>query len=330
MLCICACVKLILLYVITNYTLQSVALFNSCRRLVTVISLTPFHVLVVPKDVFITQFIKDVADPHSEAIIFLGWDLLKNVQFSWTFSCLVTVSCCGGQLGWVKKLFSRLDCNCVTGSKLSCLCIGACTGKGWDSSLGRGSDWKTRHSTDVGSSPQCDMGFFSPNQLPVQTLTVSIRSPCASSSVCTLKIPDNDSHTIVWTHENTTLPSWPVGMCSAAPAAAVLYPGKATCISHKVQWSTEKHTKKLNKLNSQMVQRSGGTCTLTLTWPTLSLPGWFCIEMGCYVSTEGSQTTGYEEKDEPKKSQTWAHVPTSQTPYQQDQTGWHHWFYFAD
>lgn len=109
--------------VITNYMLQSVALFNSCRRLVTVISLTPFHMLVVPKDVFITQFIKDVADPHSEAIIFLRWDLLTNVQFSWTFSCLVTASSCGCQLGWVKKRFCRLDCNCFTGSKLSCLCI---------------------------------------------------------------------------------------------------------------------------------------------------------------------------------------------------------------
>ena len=49
---------------------------------------------------------------------------------------------------------------------------------------------------------------FSPSQLPVQTLLRCPHSPGvkshASISMRTLKIPNTGSHTIVWTHENTT------------------------------------------------------------------------------------------------------------------------------
>ena len=48
---------------------------------------------------------------------------------------------------------------------------------------------------------------FLPSQFPVQTLLRCPYSPCvqshASTSVCTLKIPNTGSHTIVWTHGNT-------------------------------------------------------------------------------------------------------------------------------
>ena len=54
----------------------------------------------------------------------------------------------------------------------------------------------------------------------------------ASTSVCTLTIPNSGSHTTVWIRENThTL----IGMGSAALAAVVPYPGKATRISREGQ-----------------------------------------------------------------------------------------------
>ena len=60
-------------------------------------------------------------------------------------------------------------------------------------------------------------------------------------SVCMLKIPDTGSHTTVWTQETRhTL----AGMGSAALAAAVSYPGKATQNSHEEQGNTEKKGKK--------------------------------------------------------------------------------------
>ena len=66
---------------------------------------------------------------------------------------------------------------------------------------------KARSNTDANSSPHCDKGFFSQIPLSVPTL---LRCPCspwvqfhALTSVCTLKIPNTGSNTIVWTHENT-------------------------------------------------------------------------------------------------------------------------------
>ena len=58
----------------------------------------------------------------------------------------------------------------------------------------------------------------------------------ASAFVRTVKITNTGSHTIVWTHENTTahkkiLLYTLIEMGSAALAAAVPYPGKATGIS---------------------------------------------------------------------------------------------------
>ena len=52
-------------------------------------------------------------------------------------------------------------------------------------------------------------GIFHPSQLSVLTLLRCPYSPCvlspASTSTCTLKIPNAGSHTIVWTHKNTAL-----------------------------------------------------------------------------------------------------------------------------
>ena len=95
---------------------------------------------------------------------------------------------------------------------------------------------KNRRSTDAGSSPRCSKGFFSQSQLSVQTVLLCPYSPRvqshASTSVCTLTIPNTGSHATVWTHEILhTL----TGMGGAALAAAVSYPGKATRISRKGQ-----------------------------------------------------------------------------------------------
>ena len=65
--------------------------------------------------------------------------------------------------------------------------------------------------TDVGLSPRCGMEF--PPRVNFQyrfsSLTVSVQSQCAimcigSLAMHMLKMPNTGSHTIVWTHENTT------------------------------------------------------------------------------------------------------------------------------
>ena len=66
---------------------------------------------------------------------------------------------------------------------------------------------KAGRNTDAGWGPGCGRGFFSRGQLSVQTLFRCPLSPrvqsLASTSERTLKIPDINSHMIVWTHENT-------------------------------------------------------------------------------------------------------------------------------
>ena len=67
---------------------------------------------------------------------------------------------------------------------------------------------KARRNANANSSSPGREGDFSPSQIPVQTVLRCPYSPCvqsrASTSVCTLKIPNTGSHTVVWTHENTT------------------------------------------------------------------------------------------------------------------------------
>ena len=62
-------------------------------------------------------------------------------------------------------------------------------------------------------------------------------NPCvqlhASTSVCTLIIPNTGCHTIAWTHKNTTHTNR--SGYNALLVAAVPYPGKVTQISHKGQ-----------------------------------------------------------------------------------------------
>ena len=62
-------------------------------------------------------------------------------------------------------------------------------------------------SADVGSTPRCGKGFFSPSQHSVQTLlqcSYSLHGQShALTSVCMIKIPSLGSHAIVWTNENT-------------------------------------------------------------------------------------------------------------------------------
>ena len=91
-----------------------------------------------------------------------------------------------------------------------------------NSSLGRAINWKVTRNF-AGSSPRCGKGFLSQGQLPVRTFLRCPYSPRvqshASTSACTLKIPDTRSHTIVWTHENTVHTA--IGMSSAAFVVAM-------------------------------------------------------------------------------------------------------------
>ena len=77
-----------------------------------------------------------------------------------------------------------------------------------DSSVDRASDRRARRNIDAGSNPRCGKRFFSQIQLPVLTLLRCPYSPReqshASTSMRTLNIPNTGSHTIVWTHKNTT------------------------------------------------------------------------------------------------------------------------------
>ena len=106
------------------------------------------------------------------------------------------------------------------------------------SSAGRASNWKARCNTDGGSSPKCSKGFFSQSQLPVQTLLQCLYSPRVQmhvpTSVCTLKIQTLAATPLCG---HTKILRTQIGMGSAALAAAVSYPGKATWISHKGQRS---------------------------------------------------------------------------------------------
>ena len=62
----------------------------------------------------------------------------------------------------------------------------------------------------------------------------SIQPPCVIThiNICVkisaLKIQNTGSHTIIWTHENTAYTHTLIGIGSAALAAAVPSPGKAT------------------------------------------------------------------------------------------------------
>ena len=90
-------------------------------------------------------------------------------------------------------------------------------------------DRNARRNTDVSSTLPYSNGvvcFFSQGQLSVQTL---LRGSCrprvqshASTSARTIKIPNTDNHTILWTHKNTahtgrnryrhTCPNFPRGI----------------------------------------------------------------------------------------------------------------------
>ena len=69
------------------------------------------------------------------------------------------------------------------------------------------SDWKARCSTDGGLSSWCSRRFFPRVNFQRRLLrcpySTRVQSH-TSMSVCTLKIPNAGSHTIVWTHKNTT------------------------------------------------------------------------------------------------------------------------------
>ena len=133
-----------------------------------------------------------------------------------------------------------------------------------DISVGWLSDWKARHNADAGSSPQCGKGFFSLSQLSVQTLSWCPYSPPpprvqahASSSVPTLKIPNTGNYTIGCTEIQHTL----IGLGSTALSAPVPYPVKATQISCKRQWST-------NKIKNKLIKAKGWGQFMQVVCPT--------------------------------------------------------------
>ena len=92
-------------------------------------------------------------------------------------------------------------------------------------------------------------GIFSQSQLLAWTLLRCPYSPRVQSHVSitvrTLKIPNTGSHTVVWTHKNTTHTDR--NEYSADLAAAVPYPGMFTRISCKVVKEVLKHKAETNK-----------------------------------------------------------------------------------
>ena len=75
--------------------------------------------------------------------------------------------------------------------------------RGWDSLVGKVSDWKVGCIADMHSVFLCDKGFFSQSWLSVHILFLFSYSLCVLKSVSMLKIPNTGSHSIVWTHKNT-------------------------------------------------------------------------------------------------------------------------------
>ena len=79
-----------------------------------------------------------------------------------------------------------------------------------NSSVGRASDRKARRNTDMGSTAQCDKGFFSQSQVPVQTLLRCPYSPRVQlayiNNCAQVKNPEEwqPYNSSVWTQENTT------------------------------------------------------------------------------------------------------------------------------
>jgi len=124
------------------------------------------------------------------------------------------------------------------------MCGTSAYNRGRYSSVSRAFNWKGRHSTNMGSSPQCSKGFFSQSQLQVQTLIQCLYStPCAIAyinltSVHMLKIPHWQPYQCLDTKIlHTEILVIRMDNSNTALATAVPYPGKVARISHKHQWS---------------------------------------------------------------------------------------------
>ena len=100
------------------------------------------------------------------------------------------------------------------------------------SSVDGASDWKSRSSTQAGSSPRCGKGFFSQNHLPMQTLLLCPRTAAFvhATTAC------NPKHWQPYQCLDT--------LAGSGSAALLPYPGKATRTLCKGQWSTKKKKKK--------------------------------------------------------------------------------------
>ena len=112
---------------------------------------------------------------------------------------------------------------------------------GGDSSSGRPSDWKAKGNTDRGLSPQCSKGCFTAPRVSFQQIhSYDVQTPlctiiCVNICADITILMQWQSYHCLDTRKYYTL----TRMGSTAPAAAVPYPGKATQISCKGQWSNE-------------------------------------------------------------------------------------------
>ena len=106
-----------------------------------------------------------------------------NNELMWgTFLAMKNESCLLGQ--WILQTAAML--RCLAQKKEHQHQQQQQPQQGWDSSAGRGSDWKARCYTDAGSSPQCGKRFFSKSQLSLQTLFWCVCSPHVQLQALTL------------------------------------------------------------------------------------------------------------------------------------------------
>ena len=114
--------------------------------------------------------------------------------------------------------------------------------RGWDSSVGRQFDWKSRHNTDVGSSPWCGKEFFSRANFQCRLCYSVCRALRAIARITMHTRAKNPKHWQPHHYLDTQKYYTLVGMGGAALAAVVPYPGKATWRStnkklQKHQWA---------------------------------------------------------------------------------------------
>ena len=129
--------------------------------------------------------------------------------------------------------------------------------KGWGcSAVGRASD---RHAAEAGSIPRCGKGFFSPSQLSVQTLTVSVHPPCAVACIYVCAhVKDPVVHVRArWITETLKHPACTVGRWRDSVAAGFHWAWQPVFPMGEMplgQYSCKEYIKKNKKKNPSTLQ----------------------------------------------------------------------------